>query len=596
MDQDRADLADPEQDAADAELAFEDGDLPLAAERIGRALAADPTRAVWLAILNRIVARAADPLTLVPTEGGLTPASAAVRAHILATLGRQAEAIPLLIRAAYALPDAPYLDAWAVPWLVQPGVAEGLDLDAIGTAIAPAFDRGPGDPPTPIGPSGFAAFHRILEAIRARNLTNARLLGLDSAILRRLDRPSEALERASEAYDREPSAHAAVALAMAHRRLGDVEAALRRFREAADLAPDRIEPWLDMADLLLERGRAPEALAMYREATRRDPEHPWARPSTSYLRYLLEGDEAGKDELLELADAPGADVRTRDLAARVAPYAGHLPRPTDPTVTLLDQIAGAILQDRSRVPTGRIPVSLKYLEAPSARLAFDLQMAALEHDLRLDYAVDTIQEPDPRTTLGPVQFRTWEFDGTDPRPALPEPDPAVLEAVGRLAGQLFRLGTWWEAAGPIADEIGPGHVRDLLAAMVHPPAFPGRAAAWAWLQHVQVASALILARLGLGPDASAAQALIDLVLGPTDWTTVAAIIALAALAGEDPEAAEVIDQLFLHRLDARPRDGLPCYEHALIWHLRRMPGRSEADRERLDEELARVEARARAGA
>jgi hypothetical protein len=130
----------PEQDAAIAESALWEGDLPHAAFHIGCALASDPARAEWRTLLERILATADDPLDIVPDEDGMYFATAAVRAYALASLGRHAEAIPLLIGIAVAKPEVPYLSEWGLAWLDEPGVVASLDVDAITAALATLTD------------------------------------------------------------------------------------------------------------------------------------------------------------------------------------------------------------------------------------------------------------------------------------------------------------------------------------------------------------------------------------------------------------------------------------------------------------------------
>src|SRR5262249_2068940 len=92
-------------------------------------------------------------------------------------------------------------------------------------------------------------------------------------------------------------------------------------------------------------------------------------------------------------------------------------------------------------------------------------------------------------------------------------------------------------------------------------------------------SALILARVDGGWEGSARRrALLSILNGPMDWTISAAVIALAAIARDDPEAEREISTQFRERIAAIPKQGYTCYAHALAWHTRRLPSTSEPDR------------------
>src|SRR5262249_47513175 len=83
---------------AAARLALENHDLPAAARHVGSALGEDPNRSEALGLLDEIIAAAADPLDLIPSDDLPTPSGlAAVHAYILAHEGRVTEAIDKLL-------------------------------------------------------------------------------------------------------------------------------------------------------------------------------------------------------------------------------------------------------------------------------------------------------------------------------------------------------------------------------------------------------------------------------------------------------------------------------------------------------------------
>jgi len=104
-----------------------------------------------------------------------------------------------------------------------------------------------------------------------------------------------------------PSPHPVALLArgrldLAERRPADAE---RRFRSAAERAPDLTEARVDLGRLLRERGRTGEARQVLEQAVAHDPHHPLARLELGRAR-LAAGDPAGAARDLEaaLSDRP----------------------------------------------------------------------------------------------------------------------------------------------------------------------------------------------------------------------------------------------------------------------------------------------------
>jgi hypothetical protein len=122
--------------------------------------------------------------------------------------------------------------------------------------------------------------------------------------------------------------------------------------------------------------------------------------------------------------------------------------------------------------------------------------------------------------------------------------------------------------------------------MVHPPMPPQGWWPWQWIFRVQVAAALVLARLDK-PWASGVhrRALLSLANGPMDWTTDAALLALTTLAQEDPAVEAEVAALFRDLLAALPQDGPVCYTRALLHCLRKLPGVGPEEREALRRRL-----------
>ena len=116
--------------------------------------------------------------------------------------------------------------------------------------------------------------------------------------------------------------------------------------------------------------------------------------------------------------------------------------------------------------------------------------------------------------------------------------------------------------------------------MAHPPPRPATVASaesitpWGWLQHVQVAAAVLLARYAEDdepwPASQRRQALLALAHGPTDWTTTAACVALTETALQCPETTAEI-RLFLLGLLLTAGGAACCFRVPLAKCLLRLP-------------------------
>ncbi len=166
------------------------------------------------------------------------------------------------------------------------------------------------------------------------------------------------------------------------------------------------------------------------------------------------------------------------------------------------------------------------------------------------------------------------------------PAPDVSGAVADLATQAYRLEAWWGAARRLGRQLGPEKVNDLLATMVYPPGAGHMERPAAWVYRVQVAAAMTLANVDSGWEESVRRkALLSLAQGPMDWTVDAALVALAALARDEEDAAPEIARLFRMLRKNTPADGTVSYYSALMWCALRLPELSEEDRDDLRERL-----------
>lgn len=108
---------------------------------------------------------------------------------------------------------------------------------------------------------------------------------------------------------------------------------------------------------------------------------------------------------------------------------------------------------------------------------------------------------------------------------------------------------------------------------------------------MQHAVASTLAHLDDGWDGSVRPAaLMSLLLGPQDWSTEAAIVALSRLASEVEWIGLDLHDVFLALDRARPDSGGCCYQYALFRFWSRLPGPFDDERQALRDRLARLEA------
>jgi hypothetical protein len=210
-------------------------------------------------------------------------------------------------------------------------------------------------------------------------------------------------------------------------------------------------------------------------------------------------------------------------------------------------------------------VGLSSIESPSSRLVLDLFTA--EH-FNLPGAKanvsTTVPEPDPRKPRAKVRYRLWRYNGTDPEPAIDPPKPKIAELVAGIAATPYNIDKWMKQAQSAAEKAGVSGLPSLLGVMVHPPQRPGNIPIWTWVQRVQVASACIIASLKEDwANSFRREALRSLALGPLDWTTGAAIIAMTYLALKDKQIKAELIEIITILLKTRPNQGGVCYEDTL---------------------------------
>lgn len=595
----------PEEDAALAQTLLAQGDLTHGAYHLAGAIASDPHNPDWLALLDRYIAAAEDPLDLAPLKDGTEPnyfGTVALRAYILAHTDRIAEGVALLLQVIAIKPEIPYLE-WALQWLERaPAAGPQVDRRALLHFFGNTLQRYPGTlVQDTAAQEELAGLLRLAEGTIGDPDPEGLLTYARAALARKLGRLDEALGLAERGYAAHPGYHLASAVAEVHKARND-EAAWRYWQETAlrhDAA--NVPTRLDLGDYYLEQGRFDEAIRWYQQALEQEPGHPWATPSL-YAAHAYQGSAEWQAKLQAYAAAHPDNQRAAALAQQGEPYVGYLPEPREATLGILQQLT-EMATSPDGIPQGEVRITLSALEAPSARLGTQMGLEAQGIDVELVFAVSAVQRPDPRLPRRPVRYQVWKYKeekkllmwttlGTEPVACVPEPPPALAAAVAALARQPFDRPRWFAEAAPLVQQHQP-RVEQLLGIMAYPPEPPPRIPAPLWVQHVKVAAALALAHLDPETpwrESRRRQALFDLALGPMDWTVDAALIALTALANEEPALVPDILPVFGELLEHQPRPGYVPYEYTLVCCFQQLPGLEPELRDDLAEYRRRLEA------
>jgi len=305
----------PDQEMALARQALEHNDLPGAADHAGNALAADPMRPDGTDLLDRVIAAAADPLALAPLDGA-SLSRAAVRAYVLAHLGRFSEAIDLLLQLVQARPDLAYLE-WAVEWLRRPEAVGMIDLARPRLFLKTLVDQLRRLSADGHGRATLERVPTFIEVVRRTQPQDTMFLFFSASLLRRTGRRDLAMDLAREAFDIDPCYLSAISVALVYNEQGQTDESLTWYRTALEFRPDDVAVRVDIADTLYQHNRLEEAEAAYAEALRYEPDNGWALASYYAIRHQREGDDAWLDKLRRLAEEQPDNNRAGDLVARL---------------------------------------------------------------------------------------------------------------------------------------------------------------------------------------------------------------------------------------------------------------------------------------
>lgn len=487
-------------------------------------------------------------MEVTPLVGKNYHAKVAIHAFILASQGKVKEAVALLLQLVRVKPEISYV-LWLARWQDQPGFGESLKPEEVAPLAMRILQTYPGT--YVFAEQGRAAIAHYLPLLHQ---TYMQLL--DGSMTEQVHaiafvyamalRKTGAFEQAAGVVRTlpTPSYQTLVALAMAEEASGNLDASVAAYRQALTLQPDDVAVRNDLGTLLLKQGKLTEALPYIEESSRLDPTDPYqlAVASTAYLHILQ--DPTSQKWLKKLQTlARSQQTAHRLFALLQAPYLGTLPSPGESIVDLLRNLKAKMATGEVNLKVGsNFTIRTSSLEAPSARLAASRMMEA--HGAHCTIQIEETFLPDPRQPLRPVEYQIWRYEGMDPMPAVPPPDPSIAAQIAVLAQTPYALERWYAQARPLGQRLGLDALASLLGVMIHPPATPQGWNEWDWLSAVQIASALTIASLETDWEGSRRKAaLISLIYGPLDWSGSAALIGLAVLARQDMRIAIEFDRL-----------------------------------------------------
>ncbi|MBX3184461.1 MAG: tetratricopeptide repeat protein [Polyangiaceae bacterium] len=571
------------------------GELPRAASLTLTLLQQQPLNVAYQAQLRRVIALSPDPIALAPLTQPMELDQALLHAFILAELGRHADAAGLLLDVLGAVPGHPTW-VWLVTWvreLTPIALRESIGGLTRRLAVAANVAR------TSLGVPGLGPLLQITRLLAERAPEELELQLFEITLLRQAERPLEAAQRARACRERTPSWRSEIAYAQALRESGELELAAQSLERATQHEPSELSTFLDLGDALLSLGRPPEALAAYRAALALEPDHPWATSSALAADYFL-GETSKLDALVERADAGDARASALIGALFHPPWVSSLPLPLDPELLALSAAIEALKQHPAEATAeepAQIRLELAQLGAPSLQLGFVLGARLLGHQAKLTLAIRHVPKPDPRQVAGQPLFSVWRYHGTSPAAAVPPPSGELRPLIEALARCPYDLDAWANHAAELSRSLPPTCVGELLSSLVHihPPSTDSGVEAlhpMDWVQRVQIAACLLIAQLETSWEGTVREAaLSSLCDGPIDWTTNAALVALASVARREPQHEPHVAALYQRVYDRLPTDGsFSCVLHPLASLWASLPGTSPELRGRLYSLRARVEA------
>lgn len=263
---------------------------------------------------------------------------------------------------------------------------------------------------------------------------------------------------------------------------------------------------------------------------------------------------------MKLLAAKGHDGDVLDVLDRLRRMrGGSLAAPGDATVN-------TFREHRAKFTPGstKLKLAINGWESPSNHLLAALFSSGTTDLASVDFSMNggPVFERDPAATVRGAAPSTWHKVGDAVVQVSPPPSEALREQLASVI--TADLETMWSKASALAASLTTTPA-ELMAAMVHPPTHqPFLEALPEALYRYQVATALVLAQLPL-PWPELKRHFESLLYGPVDWTSAAAVSALAEKARRDATCAreavamvnEVVNDLLPHTCEPRAFALLP---------------------------------------
>ena len=526
-----------------ARVALAEDDLEHAADHLAGAIAWAPALPEVHELRAALAARAgAGVLELFTLEEPAYIGTVVARAHLCAQAD-PVEALQMLAQATKFVPAQPWAD---VSWVRALDVTR-IDPDELARLFVGVMQR-LGDPaPPPVARANEVYLDLARRAVRAHP-DHALLHGAAAGLGRRFHDTAEAVRWGARGHKLRPDKLTSVWYAYALRADGRLDAALKVMRAAWKAAPGELDLCADMANWLAEAGRPDEALELLDAAVAQAPEYDCAVHTAHRLRFLRDGDVRHLVALVDfMRRHPVTSHEHTDLegACDGRTWLGIVAGPTEACVNTLHQV------DRERRAALDGSMELSSLEVPSALALLRRELPGLRV---------TISGPPPADMVAPLRPGRvlWRYDGHD---AYPTVEPASKGGRELLAGITATAWPHPVAAYDHALPLGQLGVEELLSLLVHPPAGTAELPDGWWERSAQVFACLGLLhceqlRAGTEPgDTSRARALLtEIAFGVEDWTTEAALFALAVAAWLDPacreEVRDVVGRRFVAAVQA----------------------------------------------
>jgi len=307
-----------------------EGDLPHAAFHVGAALFANPHDSEALEILEQLLKRSRDPLSLAPLRDENWIGTVALRALILQKISRNAEAVGLFAQI-LAKPEGARYWKWAIASLRTPGVAKQVKPFEGGMILAAVISLFAGDSLRADARAEIAPAVEASDLLFAAHPENPMLLPIHSGLVRKAGRLDEALHLAERAWEAEQSYGSAIALAIACKVKGDIDGAVAGYREAMRFDSNRANRCVDIAAALCGAGRYSEALTWTQNALKQEPNHPRALMYAMLARARIEPDERRMDEVRQFIRDSGGRGEA-DFMAHLEPFVDYLPAVQEATI------------------------------------------------------------------------------------------------------------------------------------------------------------------------------------------------------------------------------------------------------------------------